>query len=610
MRNRRSWLTFSGSLILLVGLLAAACGDDDDDDDADSNDVTPTGGGGEEVTDVTVEEEATEEGDESGAEGRQDGGSVALHSLEPAGFDPHAANSAEEISFARMVWRAPYSLTADNEVVFEDNGIASALPEVSGDGLSVSIPINEGLSWSDGDDLTADDFVAGIKRTCNPNNTGYYAYLFSDIAPVVGCGDLLNAFFDDEGNEVDPATVDLAALESAMGVSAPDPQTVEIQLAAPSPTLPIILTLWVAFPVPTHLDQFASAGPGEFAEWGIDPAALAYNGPYVWNSYSAQDSIVLSPNENWTGSIQPTLEEITLRLLDNPAAANNAYRTDELDFALADATQLQQLELEFGDEYLQVMVPATEGLTLQMEDEVLSDLNVRLALSKAIDRNTLNEVVALGGNAPTTSWVPEEVSGVPLGSYDEVLGYDPDGAVAALDEAGYPGGEGFPTLSLLVPPSPLGQATGEFLQGNFSDVLGIEIAIEPVDGPTAGARFNGGDFDMIPYGWIGDYPDIENWIVGLFNTGGGNNQRNCSMPEVDELIEQAILEPDNGERAGQYREVERLVLENACGVLPYWHETNKYLISSRLVGFAENATGQDSVIAGDWRAEAWGLAAE
>lgn len=600
MSKRRFWLSLFGTLVLAAGLVAVGCGDDDDDDDADV---------AEETEEEATEEEAADD-DDAAADERQDGGEVILHSLEPEEFDPHASSFAQDISFERMVWRGLYSLDAENNVVADANGIAAGDPEISEDGMTFTVTLNEGLVWSDGDDLLAEDFVAGFKRTCNPVNAGDYAYLLTDLTPVAGCADFFNALTDADGNAIDPATVDLQALEDAVAVTAVDDLTIEIQLAAPSVTFPIIMALWPTFPVPVHLPQFASQTPDAPGEWGADPSALVYNGPYIWTEFTAQDSIVLEPNPNWTGAVQPTLDRITLRLIDDAAVADNAFRNEELDFALADSAQLAALEQEFPDEFLLVAVPSTRGLEMQLEDEVLSDLNVRLALSRAIDRETLNQVVTSGGNIPTTSWIVEEISGTPIGTYDELLGFDPEGAQAALAEAGYEGGAGFPELSILVGDTPAARATAEFLQQQFSEILGISTTIEVVDSATRSTRFTSEEFDLFPGGWIQDYPDPENWIVGLFDTEGGNNHYNCSMPEIDSLIADAVANTNDEERREQYREIERLILENVCGIAPYWHESNKYLIGTHLLGFRENAVGQDAVIAGDWNAEAWGLAPE
>ncbi|MEX2238209.1 MAG: peptide ABC transporter substrate-binding protein [Dehalococcoidia bacterium] len=610
MSKRRFWLSLFGVLVLATGLIAIGCGDDDDDA---TETATEAAGDDDETVEPTTDEgeptvEATE--DPGAADGRAEGGEVILHSLEPEEFDPHASSFATDISLERMIWRGLYSLDIDNTVVSEANGITTGPPEISEDGLTFTITMNEGLVWSDGDDLLAEDFVAGLKRTCNPVNAGDYAYLLTDLTPIVGCSEFFNALTDADGNAVDPASIDLQALEDAVAVTALDDLTIEITLTAPAPTFPIILALWPTFPVPVHLDRFASQTPDAPGAWGAEPGDLAYNGPYMWTGYTAADTITLEPNPEWSGAVTPTLDTITLRLIDDAAVANNAYRTDELDFSLADSSQLQALQQEFGDEYLQVVIPSTRGLEIQMEDEVLSDLNVRLALSKAIDRETLNQVAAGGGNVPTTAWMPEDVSGTPYGTYDEAIGFDPEGAAAALEAAGFPGGEGFPELGILIGDSPAARATAEFLQQNFQEVLGISVTIDVVDSATRSARFTSEEFDLFPGGWIQDYPDPENWIVGLFDTDGGNNHYNCSMPEIDNLLADAIYNPNDEERRAQYQEIEALVVENICGIAPYWHESNKYLIKPHLVGFRENATGQDGVMPGDWNAEAWGVAAE
>jgi oligopeptide transport system substrate-binding protein len=623
--KRWFWLGLMTSIVLSLGLIAAGCGDDDDDDDDD--DVEPT----EAETEAADDDDETPEATEEAPTGelpyeRQEGGDVTLHFLEPQGLDPHVSSFAVDISLQRMLWRGLYSLDAENNVVADVNGIATGEPEVSEDGLTYTITLNEGLTWSDGDDLTAEDYVAGVLRTCNPVNAGEYSYVLTDLTPVAGCTEFYTALTDADGNAIDPATVDLAALQSGVGVRAVDATTIEYTLTRPAPTFGIILSLWMTFPVPTHIERFGwDTAAGGFADpalspqgheqWfeGQSPDSLAYNGPYILTGYTQGDSAVVAPNPNWSGLIKPTLEQITLRFIDDTAVANNAYRTGELLFSQADTSQLQALEAEFGPtgEYLLVVVPTTRGLEIQMENETLSNLEVRLALAQAIDRETLNTVVGQGGNIPTTSWIPEEISGVPIGTYDEVQGFDPESAQAHLEAAGYPGGAGFPTdLTILVGESPTGRATAEFLQQQFQEILGISVQVEAVDNPTRSTRFTTEEFTLFPGGWIQDYPDPENWIVGLFDTDGGNNHYNCSLPEIDSLVADAISNTNDEERRQQYRDIEALILENVCGMAPYWHETNKYLIKPELVGFHENAKGQDGFIAGDWFAEAWGLAAE
>jgi oligopeptide transport system substrate-binding protein len=591
--RKQGWLFSLVSLLAVVALVGAACGDDDDDDDAATAEEPEPAGDDAEATEPPAEDDD----DVQAADNRQDGGELVVHGNEFASLDPHFSSFAQDISLHRMLWRGLYSLDIDNQLVFDANGIAAGEPEISEDGLMVTVTLNAGLTWSDGDDLTAEDYVAGIIRTCNPVNAGQYQYV---LVNIVGC---------DEFYTADPAVDDLPALQDAVGVTAVDDLTIQFSLIEPQPTFPILLALWMTFPVPAHLDRFATATAEAPGDWGTDPAGLVYNGPYMLTSYTQQDNATLEPNPNWSGLIKPTLDQLTIRFIDDNSVANNAYRNDELQYSFVDTAQLATIPDEFGDEYVKFLLPSTRGLQIQLANETLADLDVRLALAKAIDRETMVEVVVQGANEPTTSWIPEVTSGVPIGTFDEVIGFDPEAAQQHLADAGFPGGEGFPTLTILVGDTPAARATAEFLQQNFADILGITVEIEVVDAATRSTRFTEEQFDLFPGGWIQDYPDPENWILGQYDTEGTLNHYNCSNPDIDALVEQARFNTNNEERIEQYREIEALIVENVCGIAPYWHENNHHLVKPEVCGMKENVSGQDAFQAGDWIAEAWGLCA-
>jgi oligopeptide transport system substrate-binding protein len=248
---------------------------------------------------------------------------------------------------------------------------------------------------------------------------------------------------------------------------------------------------------------------------------------------------------------------------------------------------------------------------MQMTDPVLGDpdtgLDVRLSLSQAIDREELNQVCYGGGRVATTSWVPEVSGGHPPDAFDDVIGFDEASAQQHLADAGFPGGEGFPTFTILVRDTPQSSCEAEFEQESFRTILGIDTEIEVVDGPTRSARFTSEDFELFPGGWIQDYPDPENWILGLFDTDGSLNNYNCSDPEIDEKVEQARFNTNNEERLQLYEEINELIVTRACGIGVTLHLANQYLVDPTTVGLAENAAGLDAVIAGDWIAEAWGV---
>lgn len=526
---------------------------------------------------------------------RIEGGKLIVATVEPDSLDPHFSSFSQDISLDRMIWRGLYTLDRDN---VPQPSMAAAAPEIS-DGTVYTITLKEGLQWSDGDDLLAEDFEMGILRTCNPVNAGEYQYVLTNI---VGC----DAHY---GNE---AGFD-QALEDAIGVEAIDDTTLEITIQEPQPTFGIILSLWMTFPVPVHLFPNSSDPWPEPAP--ASPGELAYNGPYMMTKYVPGDSLVLEPNPNWAApnDISPTLDEITLRFIDDFAVADNAYRAGEVDFANADEAQLRALidEFEPTGEYKGVIFPGTVGLQMQMADPTLGDAetgqDVRLALTRAINREQLNEVCFGGGRLPTTSWVPEPSGGDAPEAFLDVIGFDEEAAKQHLADAGFADGEGFPTLTILVNDRSDRICTAEFLQENFRTVLGIETDIEVVDTPTRSARYTAQDFELFPGGWIQDYPDPENWILGQYETGGSLNNVNCSDPEIDEKVEQARFNTNETERLQLYDEINELIVTRACGIGVTLHLANHYLIAPKVVGMAENATGLDGAVAGDWIAEAWGL---
>ena len=135
----------------------------------------------------------------------------------------------------------------------------------------------------------------------------------------------------------------------------------------------------------------------------------------------------------------------------------------------------------------------------------------------------------------------------------------------------------------------------------------MNVKLEAVEGPVRAARFREETFDLFPGGWTQDYPDPENWIIGLFNTDGALNHYNCSRPEIDQLIEENEFNLSEEERIAAYERINEIIVDEACGIFVYYHEADNYLKKPNVVGMFENTTVQNAYIAGDWAAEAWGV---
>jgi oligopeptide transport system substrate-binding protein len=518
----------------------------------------------------------------------QEGGEIVIHATEPEFLDPHISDYSLDITIEQMITRGLYDLLPGGEL---RPAYAEDLPEVSEDGLTYTIKIKDGMMWGNGETLDANDFVFGIQRTCNPDVAGHYQYILSAYgANVVGCDDYYAA--------TEASAEEKAELQGLVGVRAVDDLTLEITLAAPKPTFQSILALWMTYPAPDEM--LASID----ADWP-DPPDTPCNGPFCATEWVLGDHITLEPNPNWTLEPAPNLDKITLRIIDDFSVALRAYQAGELDMTRVGQQDLPLVRGEPG--FYEQPLPITIGLEFYMPDELLSDENVRLAMSRAIDRETLAEVVFNNGVIPTTSWVPAEEPGANAeGIFDDVIGFDVEAAQAALADAGYPDGAGFPGVGLIIRDDATELATAEFIQAQFKDNLNIDLDIEQVDSQTRQQVFNEGNFELLIGGWGHDYPDAENWLIGLYDTGASINKQECSNPDIDAALEVAKVEQDQDTRFELLREAEELVVTTMCGIAPLYHRGNFYMINPDLLGV--QPTLEDHFL--PQFPENWGLAAE
>jgi oligopeptide transport system substrate-binding protein len=554
--------------VLAIMAIAVACGDDDDDSKTTPAPAGTTGGASTAVTNA------------------KPSGTITVRTIQFESWDPHFADFNQDIEHHFMVWRGLYHLDKDSK---PQPAMAQGAPTVSADGKTYTVKLKSGLKWSDGQPLDANDFVLGIQRTCNPDNAGHYQYILTEI---VGC----DAYY----GAAKKTAEEKAALLKGVGVRAVDANTVEYKLTDPVPTFAIKLSLWPTFPAPKHkLATVDAKWPG--------PMENVYNGPFKPSAYTEKDKMELVPNDQYAGAQKAQVEKIILRYIDDTTVALNAYRSGEIDATLVPTTQLDAVKKDptLGKELVSYPAVRTTGIEPNLKDPTLAKLEVRLALSQATDRKTLNDVVLKGANIPTTNWMPPDRSGNKSGAFDGTIGFDPAKAKENLKKAGYDNGAGFPKLTVLQVDSATNKAIGEFLQSEWKKHLNIDINLEYTDSKTRSSRFNTGDFQIVLGGWGEDYPDPENWILGLYETGGSINKQSCSMKAIDDLIGKAKFNQKDEERRQQLRDVEKLVVENVCGIAPMWQVGFHAVVKPYIKGMVENKKADDKQVPGDTSVELW-----
>jgi oligopeptide transport system substrate-binding protein len=571
-----------GALIAIVALFAVACGGGEEEEGG----ATPTGtaGGGKAPADQQV---------------------LIVQQTEPEFFDPHRSNFEQDISIERMLFRGLYQLVPDEASggVKVDLAMAAGQPQVSGN--VYTIKLKSGLKWSDGQPLIAQHFVDGILRSCSPDVASPYQYILgASILGIVGCDEYAGAKGTSDSPKT-PTAAELQALRDAVGVKAVDDTTLEVTLLQPKSTFTTIMSLWSAFPARQDIID-------KYAEKWTDPGNIVVNGPYTITEFVPKDHVTLVPNPNWALEPKPTIQKLTIKFIDDTSVAFRAYQTGEIDLVNFPESEIPTVKADskLNEAYVLEGTGRIDAIEMQLKDPTLAKFDVRLALSRAIDRDTLNNVVYNGASIPATYWVVQGIPGYQGNEpFESIIGFDPAAAQKALADAGYPNGQGFPEMKLLMRDDAVQRSLGEFLQNQWKTVLNVNIGLDFVDAKTRSSRFNSEDFQLFRGGWQIDYPDPENTLIGLFDTGGGNNHYSCSDPDIDAKLKAAGTETNEAARIKDLEDAETLIVTKLCGVAPITQNARVYLVDPKVGGLTPNGA-IDAGIPGNWGVEHWFVKAQ
>ncbi len=463
----------------------------------------------------------------------------------PETIDP-ALNSA--VDGANMIIHAFEGLLKfdkDNNVV---PGLAESW-EMSDDGLVWTFHLREGLKWSDGSPLTANDFVYSWKRVADPATAAPYGY------------DLLNYIVGYE--EAEAGDVD------ALAVSAPDDNTFVVELKSPC----IYFDKICAFAVLVPVQQATIEANGD--AWTIDPATYITCGPYYMTEFTDGSQIVFQKNENYWDAEHVTFDTIVWHLIEDSNAAYSAYQNGDL-MMIKDVPTEEIPSLEGNEEFFVEPIMGTYYVSFNTQRAPFDDARVREALSLAIDRDYVAGTIMQGTYSPATNFVGpgvsdaaegssfEDVTKETYGDHFDVTNYEADleKAKALLAEAGYPNGEGFPEIKYLTNDAGYHKAVAEYLQSAWGD-LGITMTVDIQEWKTVTADRRSGNFDVARNGWVYDWDDPSN-MINLLETSNGNNDGKYSSAEFDTLVDEARKSTDVAEHYDLLHQAEQVLLEDAA----------------------------------------------
>lgn len=422
--------------------------------------------------------------------------------------------------------------------------------------------LRDDVFWTDGTRVTAGDFEYAWKRVLDPATGSPAASVLYDVegAEAYNQGELSDA--------------------DSVGVYTPDDATLVVELVRPTHYFPYLLDHSVAYPVPRHVVQtsgnvWASVELRSLGE-------LVTNGPFRVERWD-DAHMAFVRNHDYHGEVMGNVERVEVVLRGDPQRRLGRYAAGEVDIiflwglAPGDVDRARQL---FASDYVSGPLLHTSLIALNVRRPPLDDRRVRQALAMGFDRRELADSILRGLEMPASGgFVPPGVVGHSLGIG---LMHNVDRAQLLLREAGYPGGSGFPDISLLVPAEAM-VPESQYLQASWRENLGIEIGLDIRDFRAYVRRLSEHPPGYIS-GWSADYPDPDNFLrLGVQAQAGG--WRDSAF---ERLVEEARRLEYHKERMDLYSLADRILVRDAA-IVPLTYGQLHMLVKPRVRKFPMSA---------------------
>ncbi|HVT73569.1 MAG TPA: peptide ABC transporter substrate-binding protein [Lacunisphaera sp.] len=484
---------------------------------------------------------------------------------EPGTLDPHLADAYTDL---RLIAALFEGLTAIDERTSQAVPAAAESWSSSPDGMVWTVHLRPGLRWSNGEPLTATDFIDSWRRALSPELASSYAYFLFPIKNA-------EAF---NSGKLPPA--------SALGLAAPDPRTLVITLERPTPYLPLLLANAAYYPVNPRVLARLGGLSNRDTPW-LTPANFVGNGPFVLKEWVPNAHLTVARNPLYWDAAKVHLNGIVFHPIENPDVEEREFRagqlhlTNNLPIAKIPAYRQSapgQLRI---DPFIQTLF-----IRFNTTRPPFDNPKLRRALALGIDRAAIAHNLLHDSNAPAFQLVPPG-----LGGYESSAHVTDDFAAARqlLAEAGFPGGKGLAPFELQVRNDELQPKIVEAVQAMWERELGVHATIAQLEQKTSIQNQRVLAYAVGANGWVADYPD-PNAFLELFVRDGGSNWTGWGDPAYDLLIQRAGRTVDQRARFALLQQAEAILLEQAP-VIPLVFGVRTYLIQPSVKGWEPSAIG-------------------
>lgn len=532
------------TLVLAFGSVLAACGSDN------SNEGSQSGEGNapaEQVLNINL-------------------------SAEPPTFDPAQAQDSQTNTVLKLMYEGLVRMGEDGNPV---PGVAESW-EISEDGKEYVFTLREDAKWSNGDAVTANDFVFAWKRVLDPASTPAppYAYqlYYIENAEQFNTGEITDF--------------------SQVGVEAVDEKTLKVKLVNPTPYFLGLTSFYTYYPVHSSVDGND--------KWATNKDSMVVNGPFTLTEWTTGQKIQVTKNEQYWDKASINLARVDMSLTNSGATELSSYRNGEIDYAGAPngeipTDQIKGVQSELPDEFNVKGIASTYYYMFNVTAEPFQNAKIRKAFAMSINRQAIVDNVTLGGQLPAFGFVPPGIKGASEEFRTEVEdAYFEENAEEAkrlleegMKEEGY---TTLPKVTLIYNSSEAHQKLAVAVADMWKNALGVEVATQNQEWGVFLETRKNLNYQVARAGWSADYNDPMTFM-DMWTTGNGNNDSGYANPEYDALIKQAAVEQDAAKRNDLFAQAEKMLVEEDMVIAPLYYYTNVSLTKPYLKGVSLDFSG-------------------
>jgi oligopeptide transport system substrate-binding protein len=479
---------------------------------------------------------------------------------EVASLDPHKTEGVPESHVIRDLLEGLVNQDANGKTI---PGVAERWE--TSDNKTFIFHLRADAKWSNGDPVTAEDFVYSLQRAVDPATASPYSW-YLEMTTMENAADIIAAKKD----------------KSTLGVKAIDATTLEIKLAQAVP-------YFVQMMGHTTVKPVHRATIEKFGDQWTKPENFVGNGAYVPDTWVINERLVLKRSPTYWDNAHTVINQVTYLPIENQNADMNRFLAGEIDMTYeVPVEQFKRLQKEFPESVTVTGNLCSYYYGFNNERAPFNDVKVRKALAYAIDRDVIANAIMGQGEKPAYFLTPEIVDGFHPEAPDYAKMTQKERvakAKALLAEAGFDKSNPL-SFTLLYNTSENHKKVATAVQSMWKQALGVNVSLENQEWKTYLDTRRQGDFEVTRAGWCGDYNEASTFLSLMQSNNSSNDPRYFSA-EYDKVMEQALASTSDEERSALYAEAEKLLARD-MPIAPIYQYVKARLLSPKVGGYPYN----------------------